>query len=337
MRILSLVDKPKLWSNEWFECWQVFLLIAVNSPFKGLREEIRNRLGIILDRNILVNRLLRNSFRIKTGENEYQETFYGKPIFAIALKKEFNWLWQTIHRFDMSFANKFAPRFNLGFDTLTKYPDAHPETNTFDGYISASQSPGAWASLIALNGQSVDDTAQTLILSFIGNNFCSQDQFQQVQRGFALFDTSALTTDATISDATFSPKIWYRSDPYGGVSIEIVAATTASNTGSTTTDLENTKTNGTTSFCNLAYSAMTTGAYNDFVFNSSGKSGVNKTGITKLGTMSGWEFSGTFGGTWAASSFGQILARSADLGYDQSKLIITYTLPVTFVPQIIIS
>jgi hypothetical protein len=328
--------KPKLWSNEWFELWQPLFLLAINFPFKKIRKYVRQKLEIDLDSKIKVNRLLRNSFRIKVGKKEYQETFYTKPIFTIALKKEWNWLWGLFHKWDMNFANKLFPKLNFGFDTLTKYPDAHPETNTVDGGMCRF-SPGtgeSWATIWGGAGTDVNDSSiQLSEITVLGGTvgfYCSTttNLFVAIDRAITLFDTAALTVDATISAAVLSLYVNYKVTDSGSwaLDFDIYTATPASNTSLATGDYSQIGSTSQTGSA-IAYASVTENAYNAFAFNATGISNVSKTGISKFGVRNANYDVANSAPTWVSGAKTRIRCYSADNGSNQPKLVVTYTIP----------
>lgn len=163
-------------------------------------------------------------------------------------------------------------------------------------------------------------------------------QFQKLLRAIFLFDTSALTTDATISATTFSLVVDGTTDGMIGSTsansvMVLVASTPASNTGLANGDYGNL---GTTDFgrsatqTNLVADGAT---YNDISANASGIAAVSKTSITKFGIKYGWDFDNTTTGLTAILNdnvqrvFGEFSDQTGT-GRDP-KLVVTYTLPST--------
>lgn len=313
-----LIDKPKLWSNEWFEIWQWLLLIAINSPIKGLREEVRHRLGINLDRQILIDRLLRNSFCIHTGENEYQETFYGKNVFAKSVHCELMWLWEIIHKWDMNFANYISPKLNFGFDTLTKYPDPDPETNTVDGYVGYRPSETSWAVIRAGAGDICDDShgAGTAISFTVGS---AQYLYEALYRAILLFDTSALTNLAIITATTLSTY------SLGSLPFGLVLSTPASNTGLINSDFASL---GST-LQSDSYVSGGDGSYGEalITLNSTGRGNISKTSITKLGFRCQADIDNSAPSDNPGTTVSTYIRYSENGGATIPKLTITYSLP----------
>lgn len=113
-----------------------------------------------------------------------------------------------------------------------------------------------------------------------------------ISRGFFLFDTSALTSGATISSAVLSlcstaDGAYANQDT---TSLQIVSSTPAANNNLVVGDYDQV---GTTSFgsINLASWTTTNGTYNNITLNASGIAAISKTGVTKLGCVIGRDFS----------------------------------------------
>ena len=315
---MLIKEHPKLFSNDWFKIWQWLLLFAVNSPIKGLREEVRYRLGISLDRNILVNQLLEKSFRIRTGENEFTETFYGRNVFARSVHRELLWLWNLIHKWDMNFANHFAPTLNLGFDTLTAYPDAHPETTTFDAFYENGGSPYS-----TVRDSSASSETNDYIPSIGVANYLSAPDYY-VRRMIFLFNTQSLTANAVISNASVLLFGIYKEQANSGHSnVHIVSSNPTSTTEATDTDYSSL---GSTSFSSIVYSSINANGFNDFVMDANGINNISKTGISKFGGRSNGDLNNS---QPTSVNLLQFYSAENEDGTSRSpKLVITYTLPI---------
>lgn len=201
MNAYNKFQNVKLFSKEWFHLWQTFLLIMVNFPILSIREEIRFRLGIILERNILINKLYPNSFRIKINKNEFTHTFYGKNVFAEAIAIEWNYLWQLIHKWDMSFANKYIPALNFGFDTLTVYPEqVQNATKSISGSLYADSSSAA--SIDVTRG--LQTASGKSLYVTVGGSLYNELSKYRLNRGITYFDTSSLGESVILSQF-----VWY--------------------------------------------------------------------------------------------------------------------------------
>jgi hypothetical protein len=182
--------------------------------------------------------------------------------------------------------------------TLTVYPDADPETSTVDGGTRRTVSaPGeSWASIISGAGVSANYPADN---SAYGPLYVETGTtgWKQLGRLIWLFDTSALTSGAKISAATFS--IYGKSKAgdfttsvLNAFAMSIVSSNPASNTATAAGDYTSF---GSTKFCDtdITYSSWNESGYNDYSFNASGVSAISKTSITKLGGRLASDISGT--------------------------------------------
>lgn len=211
---------------------------------------------------------------------------------------------------------------SLNFSTLTAYPDANPETTTFDGYAARSGVDESFASNIGGNGNNTGDTAAQYSAPYIASSGTS-NQFGNVVRALYLFDTSSLTSGAVVSAATLSFYGTGKSNQFGGTDPDfyVLEAITASNTGATASDFENMLT---TSLGTKTYAAWDGAGWNDITLNASGISSIKTTSITKFGGKLGWDHLGSFGGVWNGGYAARFDNYHADNGSNKPKLEITY-------------
>ena len=172
--------------------------------------------------------------------------------------------------------------------TLTVYPDASSGATTVDGlvaYVSGAEAntEAGWDNMIAASGdfKRTDGYSSGLEVVYLFQG--SGANWNILGRYIATLDTSALTSGATISAATFSI--------YGSAKLDPAANTPTVNVYGSTPNANNNLANGdygqlgSTAYCDtaLTYANQTTGAYNDFAFNATGIAAISLTGITKLG------------------------------------------------------
>ena len=184
-----------------------------------------------------------------------------------------------MHIWDWFVADHFqlAPQLSFGFSTLTKSPVAGANSPCDgDCYM---QGAGGGAYSTAHNASSSTSATATGTNLYIQNYYSSGGGGVYIlSRGFVLFDTSSLTSGATISGAVMSLWAVYRTEANAGQAvIHIVASTPANTNNIVADDYDQT---GSTSF---ASSAVTTAQYNNFTLNASGITNVSKTGISKFG------------------------------------------------------
>lgn len=215
--------------------------------------------------------------------------------------------------------------------TLTAYPDPNVETTTVDG-VSKRGTIGTgtvWATTRDhTDGSSAQDSGTTGGAYQGKWLFGDSYPWIDINRGFFLFDTSSLTSGASISDTVMSVRgsgTVYAD--YGGANSKFffAASTPASNTAISTADYDQI---GRTKYdSGISIASMSTAAYNDFTFNATGIAAVSKTSITKLSFQTGWDIDNT-SPSFAFNDSGDgvyiILADTAGTSTDP-KLVVTYT------------
>lgn len=175
-----------------------------------------------------------------------------------------------------------------GNTTSTFYPDANPETSSFDGrcYIQ--------------NGSSWDEMHDRATSQGALDN----ESFQNIQnrptdrlyRAFTLFDTSDIDTD-TISSATLSLYMTAKNiaNNDGNDFLSIVGGSTASNTGASAGDYDtcgdaiDNPTEMHDSGDRVDLSGVSTNAYSDWDFNATGIAEIDKSGTSVFGQRMGWD------------------------------------------------
>jgi hypothetical protein len=218
--------------------------------------------------------------------------------------------------------------------TLTVYPDPGSGATTVNSRV-ARAFPGTTQETLAVmragaGNLAVIDTDYTFAF-FLGGQG-EVDKFDELDRSILTFDTSPLGAAATIVSAVLSLNFIFP-PPTGGdvgygtnTTVEIVSSAPASDNNVVESDYG---TLGSVSFASMSLDAIQPSVYNDFVLNSSGRAQINKTGITRLGTRSGWDLNNNFTGTWVESTGTDVPYWGASTsGTSQDpKLTITYYLP----------
>ena len=246
--------------------------------------------------------------------------FLTDSQYAQRLQKILYPLWALFHLWDMF----WYPNYNLGFDTLTSNPDAHTETTSVDGRVFEDGQDLTWANIHdAATGSGFQDdvtATQHVFLRCSGTT----NQWAGIYRSIYLFNTSALTSSAIISAGVFSLYVTAVDADWAGSEFDLVTSSPASNTALADVDYDQVGT--TKQATSIAFSSLSTSAYNDFTLNATGLTNVSKTGITKLGGRISFDTSNTEQ-TWSNAKDGSVTANYADVGSNKPKLVITYTLP----------
>lgn len=309
-----------VFSEQWFKQHQWWLLPYVS----------RNRDNLFIETNKPLVEIAPDHVTWQEEKGLYSTEFHVHHVYGRRLYTRLSPLWNLMHRIDMSTFGR-SVGLNFGFDTLTAYPDAHPETDTVDGVIEYTSSGVSWATMHdASSGGSVYDqnTSGDFVIIYSAS---VSSQWRNLRRSFFLFNTSALGSEATISAATFS---FYQYSmgvtDFGTTTINLVASTPASNTGLVADDYDQL---GTTSF---GTKSGTSSGYNGITLNASGISNISKTGISKFGCRSEWDRADSRP-TWEKNLISSESCYFADdttanNGKDP-KLVVTYTAQ-SFVPKI---
>lgn len=116
-------------NNTFFQEHQNTLLKLLNSPIGRF---VRRGLWIPHTRNPII-KLTPTSYHVLLPNGQIKATFYSNKQYQEALHKNYSWIWERIHAWDMRFANRFMPAWNMGFDTYSSQPD---DTTGIDCYLS---------------------------------------------------------------------------------------------------------------------------------------------------------------------------------------------------------
>ena len=342
---------PVVFSLEWFEKHQPLLLRLLALPVVGrlLRRILAIRPHDVGYRGRIVQ-LLPHCYTIANDDGTFTSDFRTHHKFAKRLFYGLLPVWRLLHWWDTVVANALVPALNVGFDTLTTYPDASINNVTVDGHIGYG-----WLGAVAQFDNTVDMVFSTLRGQATGSgaNYSqgncigvssntTTDQFRGIMRGYMTFDTSVLGTQAQVINATLSLYTGQDQPASTGLgsgdSMHVVASTQASNSDLVVADFPAV---GSTSFGAKALNTWTPsgfsipGGYNDLALNSSGLAAVSLTGITKLALRMGWDLNNSFTGTWASTTESGTVWTSADSGTgtaEDPKLVVTYEVPSRLVP-----
>jgi hypothetical protein len=240
-------------------------------------------------------------------------------------------IWWMLHFLDWLIQKTWNPEFSFGFDTLTAYPDANPETNTVDGYSQrflSSPNEESFSSIRSGEGTHSGDSLSTHYFCYLGAAEGVTDKYNNFVRGFVLFNTYNLGSGASIISAIFNfySKLFNfdrNSSCVETVSMHLAEGNPSSNTSITSLDLQNV---GSDSFGYVEESSIVLNQYNSITLNSSGVLAINKTGITKFSIQNGFDINNTEP-TWATDlSVGSYFDSADQTGTSQDpKLVITYT------------
>ena len=130
---------PQVFSPVWFNNHQHKLISLLNHESSYIREYFRYTVGISTDYDrALIHSFGRDNFHVYESADKSTGVFYSRKPFAERLYYSYLPIWKMCHIFDTVFANRWFPDLNLGFDTLTSYPQVGSggSNDTCDGSIT---------------------------------------------------------------------------------------------------------------------------------------------------------------------------------------------------------
>jgi hypothetical protein len=223
------------------------------------------------------------------------------------------------------------PLFNYPFticDTATFYPDASPETSTVDGDVRRVTTADTWADLKAGAGTTPIGDDSVNMYCYMSSS-TTTNYWRWLMRAVMLFDTF-LGAGVVVARAVLSLYAQFKTDELGFAANyfpNIYSSNPASNTALVAADYG---TLGSTAFATaIGYNIITTGTYNDFIFNASGIAAINTTGISKFGIRDSYYDAGSNTPTWSGGDKATgIHWYTADQGAGyKPKLIVTSYIP----------
>ena len=320
-----------MFNNNWFKKHQSKLLWLLNNPItkKWFRYCLRIRK---YDCSQKITEITPNSiswgdrYFKKKGKWYLERTtdFRTHNKYSKRLLYTFYPIWYLFHCWDILIANNFKPAWNLGFDTLTQYPDPATGATTVDCLIGI-EGTGTWAG-------ARDGTTATLVQNSVSPTALATTSFvgslYYCFRGIFIFNTSSIGSAAIISAATFSVVGTALQSNANTVSIGLVGCTPASDNIIVAADFDNTTLNSPTEFITrLAAASFDVGGtnYTDMALNANGIAAIAKTANTKLMTRNNRDIDNS-----APTGENQLQVNYADTaGTTQDpKLVVTYSMTV---------
>ena len=284
-----------VFSKHWFIANQQQLLKVLNVPL--LKNIIIKRvLPFSILRNSVIVEIM-PSYVIIQNTNSYSTYCFSKDYIANSIASNYNWLWKTIHFFDINIANNMFPALNMGFDTYNYYSESGSGTgNTVcDGDVGRKpNSYESYLNIIAGAGTHANDTYANIGISAHYYNIGdASGGYDYNSHGYITFEVPELIPSVTISSAKIY--LWlYSTGDYNswdslntsGFYAHIVESNTNYDNYLTTGDYLR---YGSTSFASIRYSSSLIVGYNVFTLNSNGISYIDTGGNTTFAIINNFD------------------------------------------------
>lgn len=206
----------------------------------------------------------------------------------------------------------------------TFFPDGDEETTSVDGYTSRNVASETFATLKGGNGDVGNSNGVDNFQSIRAST--TTDEYDRIQRGIYLFDTSGLPDIDLVSAATLEIVITTKFDDMAGL-MSIVVAEPAVNTTIATSDYQDAFT-----FTKQATDLDVTGlnddsaTYNVWTLNSTGRGNISLTSISKFGCVSAFDADNS-APTWGSTERSGFIGATAEevlTGDKRPKLVVTH-------------
>lgn len=270
--------------------------------------------------------LRRSSLTARLSERQYVSQFRTAPKYARVIAHRWAYFQEYARYLKAARQNPYAleslsairlGRTRLMTATVSTFsPDPDPETDTVDGYVEHNEADSAFTTLVNGAGTTFNDSntdMQSNIYSGFGQ---ASDTYRFIRRPVMLFDTSSLPDGDSIDAAELQLFVDAKVNGLSGEDSDnsrrvAVSSAPASDTALAAGDYDSL---GGTSFGESDKQAdLTTSAYNIITLNSSGRSNIDATGISKFGIRTKWDFNDTTTGlTWADDAVQRVSIEPAD-------------------------
>lgn len=317
-----------VFDKDFFLRHQRILLFFLNAPI--LKWATRRLFYIHGDRSDVgtkkITRMFPDAIEWSNRDGTHSMEFRTHDKFAKRLYYGLYWFWHCLHLWDFFVNSLRIPQYNLGFDSLTMYPQAGEGGSnvTCDSLIERNHaSSESFSDLRNGAGIYAYDTASTGYVLLRSST--TSNQFNRLSRIGMTFNTPLLPDTLSVISATLYlyGDLTQQLNSLGNIDINITAFTPAANNDFVASDYSNFSD---VSFANIAYGAWANG-YNPFSLNGNGLNHISPTQITGFGARSTWDIENSFGGSWASGVTSYLTAYLSDRSgtANDPKLIVTYS------------
>lgn len=306
--------------KKWFEKHQNKLLFLINNRFtKYLARKV-----IDIDYKGEIESINPSGF-IRKKENEKVLRTHSKDVYGYAIYKAIKPVLWFLHFIDWLILDRYEPIPSFGYDVLTSYSDASPETDTVDGRVR-NTSGATWNDIVtAASGTFANHTTTAGTLSYNG----SPDSLW-LERRPCTYDTSSLGSGASISAAKLVLYVNNKigTDTSANSTLHVVSCSLANDNDVVTGDWDGF---GSTSFGSVAESVWSGYGLMDFDLDSNGIDNISLTGISGFGYRIGFDLNNTEPSGTNGIQYTNV--ESATPSW-RPYLEVTYTPGSSFVPKI---
>ncbi len=189
-----------------------------------------------------------------------------------------------------------------------------------DGVVQRADVDESFAEILTGRGTQANseidvDSAVRLNASATANGF------RTLRRGVFLFDTSAIPANAVVHDVTLVLYVTGKSQALGSICLDVVESRPENNSRLQAGDYGGF---GSESRGTLQYNEAVVDSYNQIAIDPEA---VQPGGMTRLGTISGWELGQEFTGVWSSWAASYIQVAYSETGGKAPKLCFGYFIP----------
>ncbi|MDD4292004.1 MAG: hypothetical protein PHX51_07215 [Clostridia bacterium] len=342
--LIKLRDKYRSWrlkrhvqkwgskNKGYFQCfdqkifdWQKQLIWLLNTPY--VRVWFRHKLRIDQDKESkgkLIAEIRPDKYFINNNDGTRTMVVRTHHKYSKRLYYGFFPVWWMLHFLDWLLFERWMPELSFGFDTLTAYPDADPESDAVDGYIDCLSFSSWTACRDAATGNNAYPSNDRVRVRTRKINEEGSDIWQ-ILRGFECFNTNASGGTATAGVLQN-----YLDSKYGeSVTTYSVDASIDSNTNLTTSDYNNL---GSVNYGSVNPSSS---GYQDITLNENGIANIDLQGVSKFALRIYSDYQNVEPNTGEDND---VIYYSADYTgtSNDPKLVVTYTLPAGQKSQMVV-
>lgn len=327
------MSAPVVFSAAWFERHQRTLVTLLGLPLVG---RLLRRILAIRPHDVGYHRrivaLLPHAYTVDNGDGTLTSDIRSHAKYAKRLYVQLLPLWRALHAWDMLVANPLCPVLNVGFDTLTTYPEPTPTPAQVAGWarLYRQNKDESWATMIDGATGNTQDRVSTLNRVINIGASATTDQWAGLARTIFCFDTHFIgLAGGTLVTGSVGVYVNSKTDALAVTpDLDVYTAAPANVKSVTASDWSNV---GSTSCTGSAvtYAAVTTGAYNEFALNSTGLDNVNLTGVSSFSLRNANYDVAATPPTWTSLAESYISAYLPNqIGTSQDpRLVLTFAVP----------